>query len=325
MNATKSKGCDNPFSVKLTPESSGKHGINHAPVPCGKCFNCKQRRVAQWSFRLQKELEVSTSAYFVTLTYDTNHVPIVGGRYPMTLVKNSEQNSKLADSEGRTDRSIQAFFKRLRYFEREARATYEPKVKKVTVNKAIKYYACGEYGGKRGRPHYHIILFNVGYIDSIRKAWSTAIMEKGEVMDWIPFGSIDIDPDVNERNINYTLKYICKTDGKAGISKNDFRIPEFALMSKGIGANYITPEIESFYNKRLDLSYIVTQQGFKIPMPKYYVNKMFTEETKEDRIGYIARGVAEAERKDRTSDHYKQLAKYVREKNKNNYAKRLHD
>lgn len=325
MSATKSKGCDNPYSVKLTPESSGKHGINHAPVPCGRCFNCKQRRIQQWSFRLQKELEVSTSAYFVTLTYDNDHVPIVGGKYPMTLVKNSEQNGKLADSIGRTDRSLQAFFKRLRYYEKEDTVKGDPRLRKVVKNKPIKYYACGEYGSRRFRPHIHIILFNVKYQDSIRKAWSTAKLDKGKTIEFIPFGSIDIDSDVNENNINYTLKYICKTDGKVGSGNRDHRIPEFSLMSKGIGANFITNEIETFYNRRLDISYVVNNQGYKIPIPKYYINKMMTEETKEDRIGYIARGVAEAEENDNRTEGQKQLAKYVREKNKNNYAKRMHD
>lgn len=317
--------CDSPYTVTLTEETSGKNGINHAPVPCGKCYNCKVRRIAQWSFRLQKELEVSTSAYFVTLTYDNDHVPIVSGRYPMTLCKNSKQNAELADSEGRTDRSLQAFFKRLRYYETENRLQFDRKNKKLQVRKPIKYYACGEYGHRRKRSHYHIILFNVGYISSIRKAWATAIVEKGVTIDYIPFGSVDIQDDVNSTNIEYTLKYICKTDGKAGSMGNDNRIPEFSLMSKGLGKNFITPQIESFYNRRLDLAYVINEKGHKISMPKYYVNKMMTEETKEDRIGYIKRGMEEAEAKDKTTDQQKQAAKFVRQQKMQNYSKRYKD
>lgn len=300
--------CDAPYNIKLKPEMAAKHGINNVPVPCGKCYNCKKTRVAQWAFRLEKELEVSTSSFFVTLTYDNDHVPIVGGRYPMTLVKNSEQNEKLPDSQGRLDRSLQAFFKRLRYYERENRIQFDRGNKKFVEKKPIKYYACGEYGSIRRRPHMHLIIFNVAYYDSIRKAW--------------PFGDVDIDEDVNKNNIAYTLKYINKSERKAGTGKDDYRIPEFALMSKGLGQNWITPEIESFYNRRLDIPYVVNSDGFKISMPRYYVNKMMSEATREDRIGYIKRGVEEMEKKDTRNAVEKEAAKHGRQALMKNYPKR---
>lgn len=108
------------------------------PVPCGKCPNCVARKTSGWSFRLLKQEEISYSALFVTLTYDTKHVPISKNGF-MTLDK--------------TD--VQKFMKRLR---------------KLT-NTQIKYYAAGEYGSKTMRPHYHIILFNAKKSE-IEKAWT---------------------------------------------------------------------------------------------------------------------------------------------------------
>lgn len=96
-------------------------------LPCGKCPACLKRRASGWSFRLVKEEERNNSALFVTLTYDTEHVPITRNGY-MNLDK--------------TD--LQKFFKRLR------KRCYEK----------VRYYAVGEYGSKTQRPHYHIILFN---------------------------------------------------------------------------------------------------------------------------------------------------------------------
>ena len=121
-----------PFYVKE------RHTNDEIPVPCGRCPVCSARRVSGWSFRLMKEGERSSSSYFITLTYDTNHVPISPKGY-MSLSK--------------TD--IQKFFKRLR----------------KTNEEKIKYYVVGEYGSKTMRPHYHIILFNAK-LETILKAWS---------------------------------------------------------------------------------------------------------------------------------------------------------
>lgn len=321
-------GCDSPYNVKLTNEKSLKLGVNNIPVPCGRCLNCKQRRVAQWSIRLMKEMEVSTSAYFVTLTYDPLHVPITENGF-MTLLKNSKQNEKANEIEKLrytgSDRSLQAFFKRLRYYELEYRDLYDRKIKKVIKRKNIKYYGCGEYGSVRRRPHYHIIIFNLSSEESIRKAWATADVRNGITVDWIPFGGYDIG-EVNNNTIDYCLKYICK-DNWNRMHKNDDRVKEFSLMSKGLGINFITPEIESFYNKRLDLNYTINQKGHKVPMPRYFRDKMMTEETKEDSMGIIKRAVElerdkEEKRLGKNYDLIKQGGRIQRQVLQKNYSKR---
>lgn len=72
---------------------------------------------------------------FLTLTYDENHLP---------------KNMSL-DYE-----HYQLFMKRLR-----DRFNY---IGSDGVNK-IRFYMCGEYGGERGRPHYHALLFNFDFDD----------------------------------------------------------------------------------------------------------------------------------------------------------------
>lgn len=126
-----------------------KHKISgdSIPVPCGKCPDCLKRRISGWSFRLLQEGKRATSAVFLTLTYDTQFVPITSTGY-MTLNK----------------RDLQLFMKRLR---------------KVSVNK-LKYYAVGEYGGKTMRPHYHLILFNAD-VTQIQPAWQLGQIHYGSV------------------------------------------------------------------------------------------------------------------------------------------------
>lgn len=122
------------------------------PVPCGKCPECLARRVSGWSFRLMNEEKKSLSAHFITLTYDTSHVPITKKGF-MDLSK----------------RDLQLFFKRLR----KAHGVPVPE-------NPIRYYAVGEYGGRTFRPHYHVILFNA-QLEHIQTAWNIGQVHYGSV------------------------------------------------------------------------------------------------------------------------------------------------
>ena len=210
-------------------------------LPCGKCPNCMKRRTSGWSFRLIKEGERSETALFVTLTYDTNYVPLTNNGY-MTLNK----------------RDIQNFMKRLR---------------KLSDRK-LKYYVCGEYGSKRDRPHYHLIIFNAD-AEKVQQAWS--YYKPGGM--YVAIGTIYIG-EVNEASIGYTLKYMQKP-GKIPKHKNDDRIKEFSLMSKGLGNNYITQSMVKWHkNDLLNRMYVPIVDGKKIAMPRYFKNKIYTETQK---------------------------------------------
>lgn len=170
----------------LTPITiTNKRTDEKTSVPCGKCPKCLARRISGWSFRLMQEDKQSSSSYFITLTYDTTTVPISPSGY-MSLSKEH----------------LQLFFKRLR---------------KKNSNQ-LKYYVCGEYGGRTMRPHYHLLLFNA---------------DKNTVQDAWGHGAIDIGT-VSAASVGYTLKYMCKPS-KVPVHRNDDRLPEFALMSKNLG------------------------------------------------------------------------------------------
>lgn len=139
--------CLKPFTVK------NKHG-SHVPVPCGKCPACMARRTSGWSFRLMQEDKVAVTSQFITLTYDTSHVPLSGNGF-MDLRK----------------RDVQLFFKSLRKWHQGKLDAEAP---------GIRYYIVGEYGGKTMRPHYHIILFNA-LLDGIQPAWKLGHVHYGSV------------------------------------------------------------------------------------------------------------------------------------------------
>lgn len=244
--------CISPFYKKET-------GLS---FPCGKCYPCKARRVSGWSFRLMQEAKRSDSALFITLTYNNDTVPITSKGY-MTLNK----------------RDVQLFLKRLRIYSVRSKKTRAlPKAssllsknnkqktpqknnKKQILKTKIKYYLAGEYGGKTDRPHYHIILFNSNF-DHVEATWLKGDVHYGEL---------------SEASAAYTLKYISK-DTRIPLHKNDDRQPEFSLMSKGLGANYLTPEIISYHQKGgIDRFYLTAPGGHKLAIPRYYKRKIWPD------------------------------------------------
>lgn len=248
-----------------------KAGLN-ITVPCGKCPECYKRRISGWSFRLMQEDKHSTMAVFSTLTYTTEHVPMTRNGY-MTLDK----------------KDIQDFFKRLRAIHYE----YE-KANDVTLP-PIKYYAVGEYGGRFRRPHYHVLIFNAtpAAIDRAWHAHDRTAHKKVEFSrlgktykkivpcgPYSPIGNI-LHGSVTGASVGYTLKYMMK-EGVIPMHRNDDRQREFSLMSKGLGASYITPQMIEWHKSDLtNRMHHVIEGGKLIAMPRYYKDKIYTEQERK--------------------------------------------
>lgn len=184
-----------------------------------------------------QEEKQSLSAHFLTLTYDTKHIPITRNGF-MTLDK--------------TD--VQKWMKRLR------------KEVALISSVPVKYYLCGEYGGKTNRPHYHIILFNVVKTELIERSWQLGQIHYGEV---------------SGASVGYTLKYINKSK-KIPQHRNDDRIMEFSLMSKGIGLSYINEKMVAYHcGDIFNRMCLTIEDGKKIAMPRYFKEKLYTEFQRE--------------------------------------------
>lgn len=229
--------CITPFTVyKKTGNVTMGTKVTKS-VSCGKCVPCRKKRASAWSFRLVQEEKRCLSSNFITLTYATDHAQYSQNGW-LNLDKSDLQN----------------FIKRLR--------------KLQSHQTPIKYYACGEYGGKTNRPHYHVILFNAE-LETIQSAWSLENRKIGEVH----YG------DVNVRSINYSLKYISKPSRVGELGETDDRQIEFALMSKGIGDNYLTEAMVKWHHaepyKRM---YCNLTDGKKISMPRYYKERIYEKD-----------------------------------------------
>lgn len=152
-------------------------------------------------------------------------------------------------------RHCQLFFKRLR-----------KRMGAVNPQHPVKYYLAGEYGGKTWRPHYHIILFNVPNPFDIDYAWH--------------MGSTYHEA-VNPATIAYVLKYISKPK-RIPQYRGDDRLPEFGLMSKGIGSNYLTYSMKKWHLDDItERMYCTTLGGVKLSMPRYYKDRIYNDKERE--------------------------------------------
>lgn len=140
--------------------------------PCGQCHQCRINIRRQKTLRNMLELTDHAHASFLTLTYNDDHLP------PNALLDYSD---------------FQKFIKRVR------------------KDYPIRYFACGEYGERNTRPHYHAILYGFppGYPgspqhDYILSKWSS---KKG------PMGRVDLG-SVTPHSIQYVCSYISKKRAK---------------------------------------------------------------------------------------------------------------
>jgi hypothetical protein len=186
----------------------------------------------------------------------------------VTLTYNDEHIKKTKNGfETLVKKDVQDFFKRLR---------------KLTKQK-ISYYAVGEYGDTGERPHYHIILFNANP-KIVENAWKLNDINLGNVH----FG------DVGDASVGYTLKYISK-DKKIPQFNGDDRQKEFALMSKGLGAGYLTENMVKWHTKGNieNKVYLPLKDGKKAAMPRYYKDKIYDQNFYIDENGNKVRSKAQ--------------------------------
>lgn len=156
---------------------------------------------------------------------------------------------------------------------------YWKRLRKLNRKSKIRYYAVGEYGGTTRRPHYHAIVFNSTY-DALVDAWS---------INGKPIGHVHIG-NVSPASIAYTTKYIDK-DSRIPEHANDFRQKEFSTMSKGLGENYITSQVKAYHKASLSRNYVTRPGGVKVPLPRFYRDKIYTEKEKRRQVTYIQKEV----------------------------------
>lgn len=288
------------FSKDVPPFRPFRKVVDFVQVGCGQCIGCRMERSRQWANRLLMELEYHDSAYFVTLTYDDDHIPL--STYPdpdtgealfaMTLMK----------------RDVQLFMKRLR---------------KTFSGDYIRFFASGEYGPSTLRPHYHLIIFGLHLPDlvlsgrsplgdpyysseALQRVWSTPVRDRlnDPTSRPTPTGFITIAP-VTWESCAYTARYIMKKlNGKEADYYKHFNIePPFCLMSRrpGIARQWYEDHPDCMEYEYITIS---TPKGGKKFRPPRYFEKMFEVDHPEEsaKIKAIRQRMAEESQKFKLAD-----------------------
>lgn len=224
-------------------------GMPQIGIPCGKCIGCRLDYSRTWADRMLAEASLYESNYFLTLTYDNEHLP------------DRKENSPIHSL---NKRDAQLFMKRLR---------------KALPDQKIRFFCAGEYGPQTMRPHFHLILFNCK-LDDLKFLKENDMKQPYFVSDTISkvwkYG-FHIIANVNWETCAYVARYVVKKQKGHGAEiydKYNFE-PEFSTMSRkpGIGHDYLVDHMEELY--AYGSINLPTQNGAKSIRPNKYYDSIF--------------------------------------------------
>lgn len=249
------RGYIHPHTRRFTPSrQTGLYSDVYRHVPCGRCIGCKLEHSRQWAVRCVHESRLHEQNAFITLTYAPEYLPPGG-----TLDRDH----------------LTKFLKRLR----------------KRRGKRLRYLACGEYGDKKGRAHYHLQLFGDAFIDDRRfhKMHNGNPLYRSQTLESLwPYGHSNV-AGANFATAAYIARYSLKkrnheqhdhiyVDKPTGV----IREREYVTMSRmpGIGFDWLDQNFREVYRKDQ-----VVINGHASGVPKAYDRHM--EDTHPDFIEEI--------------------------------------
>ena len=259
----------NPETGRRALVFNKNDGFEDLPVTikCGRCIGCRLDRSSEWAVRCHHESSLYENNCFLTLTYSDENLPSP----PSVSI-----------------RSIQLFMKRLR----KKTGRYKTTDSQGNVlDPGIRFFACGEYGDRTNRPHYHILLFNYDFPDKEKHKWVNSAspywLYTSDLLESVwPYGHCTIG-SVSFNSAAYTARYVMKkvTGPMAEehyqwvdpITGEIHQLhPEFLTMSRrpGIGADWI----KKYHTDVWPEDHVVIDNKQFRP-PRYYKNIQFGDGT----------------------------------------------
>lgn len=249
-------------------------------IPCGECVGCRLQKSRDWANRCMLELSDHKSAFFLTLTYDDNHLFDKNG--------NPWDNNPYCEPSVLKDH-VRQFIRKLR-----------------DNGQNIRYFACGEYGDNTLRPHYHIIVFGLEIPDLkfYKKSGLNDIYYTSEYINSFWCSNIKSDPEpygyviigqVTWETCAYTARYCMKKINGTKIWElyKSLNInPEFVLMSThpGIAHSYLDRAGPGILESS-SIPISTKNGGRKIGVPRYF--KRLCSDTYCEYVDYITRQAEE--------------------------------
>lgn len=239
------------------PESKYLYGIDYQLIPCGQCIACRLNYSRQWAARCTCETIYHSEQWFLTITYNNDSVPTLnletgeidrGGYWAL--------NQNQAGDFTSVEQSLTLLPTDLQLFLKNLRRQQEYHYKQYGT---IRFYACGEYGGKTLRPHYHMLAYGL-HIPDLEYYKTTNEGNEyytSEYLNRIWGKGFIIVGKLSWNSCAYVSRYVMKKQmGKDenGLTAKDRYFeaglqPEFVRMSlkPGIGQKYFEDHKEEIY------------------------------------------------------------------------------
>lgn len=219
------------------------------PIGCGNCIECRKKKAREWQIRLLEDIREFKNGKFITLTFSNEE-----------LGKLSKECNKSKGYDLDNDICTLA----VRRFLERWRKEYK---------KSLRHWLITELGhGETEHVHMHGIVWTDEPLEKVETHWKYGWVWKGKKKQ-----NGTIENYVNERTVNYIIKYVHKTD----LEHRHYK--PIILTSPGIGKGY-TNRIDSKKNKfngeKTNETY-KTRTGHKVSLPIYWRNKIYSDEEKE--------------------------------------------
>lgn len=227
-------------------------------IPCGKCIGCRLEYSKQWANRCMLEMQYHDEAWFVTFTYNDEHVPQIYSASPDT-------GEALLPLMTLSKRDVQLAMKRIR--------------KKFSDDR-IRYFLAGEYGSTTFRPHYHAILFGLHLHDIVPYSQNfrgDVLFNSQSLSDcWRDNSGQSMGHVVVAKCTWETCAYVARyTAKKYGVNDGEAYdmlglVRPFTLMSRkpGIGRQYFEDHPDCMEYEFINVS--TGEGGKKFRPPRYY-------------------------------------------------------
>ena len=255
FDGTKWISVSSPLSSSVRPFCR----TEYIPIPCGQCIGCKLSKAREWAFRCMMESQYYSENYFVTLTYDDKSVPV--------SFYGNHDTGEVEESLTLRKRDFQLFIKRLRESQQRI------------YGNQIRYFGCGEYGGRFHRPHGHFIFFGL-HLEDLKPSFRSKTghqLYSSEYLSKIWDSGIVTIGDLTFEDAGYVSRYTTKKlTGKMSDFYEIFNIePEFILMSRkpGIGGHFYDDYKDSVYEH--DSVVLRTALGGKTSKPPKYFDRRY--------------------------------------------------
>lgn len=216
--------------------------VKAVAVGCGQCVECRKQKAREWQVRINEEIRTDGRGKFMTMTFNDE------------AFAELDPNNEMEANEFAA-LAIELFRKRWYKKYREG----------------IKHWLVTELGHGKHSPdhksterlHLHGFIWTDKTCAEIEERWKYGWIDEGEY--------------VNEKSVGYCVKYVSKVDEAH---------PKFVsrvFASKGIGKGFFErsdAKLNKFRGTETR-EYYKTPSGIKLALPRYYRNKLYTEEQRE--------------------------------------------